>query len=176
MYPRTRVPIAAVVVALALNASAAHGQARAPDPASSSDEPQESVPEPEPRPELKPVVPDANGQAVDPDSLPAGAEPPAPDPEEPPTRKPAAPVMIHEQRQGFLTAGGIVLGTTYALQLLVAFAVAVSGPGLGNGCSSCSNQAAILLVPVFGPAIISLDPPGQGAASLAIGLDRKSVV
>ena len=62
-----------------------------------------------------------------------------------------------------------MFGTTYALQLLAAFAVAVSGPAEGNGCSSCSNQAAILLVPVFGPAIVSLDPPGQGAASLAIG-------
>jgi hypothetical protein len=26
-----------------------------------------------------------------------------------------------------------------------------------------------MLVPIFGPVVVSLDPPGQGAASLAIG-------
>ena len=62
-----------------------------------------------------------------------------------------------------------MFGTTYALQLLAAFTVAVSGVGEEGGCSSCSNQAGILLVPIFGPVVVSLDPPGQRATSLAIG-------
>jgi len=169
MCKRTRVPVAAIIGALVLNSSAAHGQSGAPDLPASSEAPQGSVPEPEPRPELKPVVPDANWQAVDPDSLPAGAEPPEPDPEELPTRKLAAPRMIHEPRGGFVTAGGIVFGTTYGLQLLAAFAIAVAGSAEGGGCSSCSNGAGIMLIPFLGPVVVWLDPPGQGSASLAIG-------
>ncbi len=61
-----------------------------------------------------------------------------------------------------------MFGATYALQLLAALAVAVSGTDSG-GCSSCSNQAGILLIPILGPVVVSLDPPGQGAGSLAIG-------
>ena len=60
-----------------------------------------------------------------------------------------------------------MLGTTYGLQLLAALALAAGDPGEG-GCSSC-NQAGILLVPILGPVVVSLDPPGQDAASLAIG-------
>jgi hypothetical protein len=161
MHARTRVPVAAVIGALVLSASAAHGQVGAPHLPAPSEAPQASVPEPEPGPELKPVVPDAIGQAVDP-------EPAVPDPEERPTRELAAPRMIHEPRQGFVSAGGIVFGATYALQLLAAFAVAVSGTDSG-GCSYCSNQAGILLIPILGPVVVSLDPPGQGAGSLAIG-------
>jgi hypothetical protein len=116
-----------------------------------------------------PVVPDSDGQDADPDSLPPGSTPPTPDPEELPTRELAAPKMIHERRQGFVTAGGIIFGTTYALQVLAALAVAAAGSVDGNGCGSCSNGAAIMLIPVVGPAVISLDPPGQGSASLAIG-------
>ena len=169
MSTRTRVPVVAVIAALVLNASAAHGQAGAAISPSSSDEPQESVPKPTPEPELKPVVPDKSWKAVDPDSPPAGAEPPAPNPEELPTPKLAAPRMIHEQRGGFVTAGGIVFGATYGLQLLAAFALAVGGSADGGGCSSCSNGAGILLIPILGPVVVSLDPPGQGAGSLAIG-------
>ncbi len=61
-----------------------------------------------------------------------------------------------------------MFGVTYALQLLAAFALAVSGTDSGGG-SSCSNGAGILLIPILGPVVVSLDPPGQGAASLAIG-------
>ena len=68
-----------------------------------------------------------------------------------------------------------MLGTTYGLQLLAAFAVGVSGTADSGGCSSCSNQAGILLVPFIGPVLVSLDPPGQGAASLAIGFTMAGV-
>src|SRR3954452_8000062 len=50
----------------------------------------------------------------------------------------------------------------------VALAVAAGGIDSG-GCSSCSNGAGILLIPILGPVVVSLDPPGQGAGSLAIG-------
>jgi len=159
--------VAAVVAAVVLSASAAQGQTGAPELPASSESPRVPVPQPIPLPDIRLVVPDANRPAVDPDALPAGAEPPAPDPQELPTRKLAAPKMIHEPRGGLVTAGGIVLGTTYGLQLLAALTFAIGVPDDG-GCSSC-NQAGILLVPIIGPLVISLDPPGQDAASLAIG-------
>jgi hypothetical protein len=51
-----------------------------------------------------------------------------------------------------------MLGTTYGLQLLVALTFAIGDPEEG-GCSSFCNQAGIMLVPIFGPVVISLDPP-----------------
>lgn len=145
MDARTWLPVAAVIGALVLNGSAAHGQTTAPDVPSSSDEP---------RAEPKLVVPDSIWQDADPDSPPAGATPP---PYRPPPR------MIHEHRGGFVLAGGIVFGATYALQLLAAFSVQLVG-NIDQGCnSSCSNQAGLLLMPIVGPWLSDGADPHHGS-------------
>jgi hypothetical protein len=109
------------------------------------------VPTPEPGAEPKPVVPDSIWQDDDPDSPPAGA---TPQPYRPPPR------MIHERRSGFVSAGAIVFGLLYSVQLIAAL-----GVGAGDqGCdSSCSNQRGLVLLPIAGPWLADGADPHHGS-------------
>ena len=76
------------------------------------------------------------------------------EPDEPPLMEPH---VVHEQRTGFLAAGGVTFGVGYGAALLAGLVVTSARPE--DDCGLCSSQhpqdspAPLVLVPVVGPLL-----------------------
>jgi hypothetical protein len=87
--------------------------------------------------------------------------------------------MIHQRRDGFILAGGIMLVPAYLLQLIAAAATSLSGNV--STCISCyKKEGELYLIPIVGPWLSNRAAPPleRGSSGLYIlwgGLEAAGV-
>ena len=87
-------------------------------------------------------------------------------PDEPPVLEPH---VVHQQRAGFLTAGGVTFGVSYGAALLAGFFV--TGARNEDNCGLCASdhpvesKPPLILVPVAGPLLAWWQAPESSRGS-----------